>query len=206
MIRLSVFGIAIFFLTTLATAQTTLGPKLGLNISTLSGNERSGLTSKVGFNVGAFFNFKINDLIAVQPEVYFTMKGAKDTTIETEIHNFTYTLDYIEIPVLIKFSIPIPNSKFCPSVYVGPSVSFNLNAKVSEEINGTILEGDYEFINKTDYGLILGTNMGFRSKKFEYGLDIRYVMGLRSIYNTQEYSYDVKNHVFSLSFYFASSI
>ena len=48
-----------------AFAQLSMGPKLGLNVSSLTGD---GSNFRAGMNVGIFANYRINKLLAIQPE------------------------------------------------------------------------------------------------------------------------------------------
>ena len=193
-----------FFFTTLSSAQIQFGPKAGLIISNLNGNERN-FESKLGFEIGALFTYSFNDYLAVQPEIYYTTKGAKDTTIETEVHSLTILLDYIEVPILFKFSYPLKSYQINPSVYLGPAFSFKTGANIREDVGGLILEGSYNYVKTVDYSLVFGGSVGFQLKKSEYGLDIRYVMGMTSIYDRDKYDFDVKNRTLSFSIYMSSS-
>lgn len=56
-----------------AFAQLSMGPKLGLNVSSLTGD---GSNFRAGMNVGIFANYRINKLLAIQPEFYYSMQGA----------------------------------------------------------------------------------------------------------------------------------
>ncbi len=55
-----------------AFAQLSMGPKLGLNVSSLTGD---GSNFRAGMNVGIFANYRINKLLAIQPEFYYSMQG-----------------------------------------------------------------------------------------------------------------------------------
>ena len=54
-----------------AFAQLSMGPKLGLNVSSLTGD---GSNFRAGMNVGIFANYRINKLLAIQPEFYYSMQ------------------------------------------------------------------------------------------------------------------------------------
>lgn len=195
--------IAFCFLTTVATAQMQLGPKLGLNISNLHGNDAGESKSKLGFTVGAFFNVKLNDYLAIQPEVYYTTKGAKDTTIyDNQSYDYTFALEYVEIPLLVKVLIPL-GSKIRSTIFVGPSIAFNSSAKVKTDVDGVILEADYDYIKSTELGLVLGAGIGFPMGKNEIGFDARYNLGLTTI-DDLDNNADVKNNVININFYFAA--
>ena len=63
-------------------AQMQLGVKAGLNIASIGGDdadqilEGQSLDSKTGFAGGLFFMYQFSNMFAIQPEAYYTMKGA----------------------------------------------------------------------------------------------------------------------------------
>ena len=83
---LSLTFVLILFISPL-NAQMFIGPKAGLNIANFSGDDTDFLgesfDSKTGFNGGIFFMYQFSELFAIQPEAYYTMKGA------TLINRFT---------------------------------------------------------------------------------------------------------------------
>ena len=84
-----------------AFAQLSMGPKLGLNVSSLTGD---GSNFRAGMNVGIFANYRINKLLAIQPEFYYSMQGAgfDDISVLTKTLESNYTSHYLNIPVLLK--------------------------------------------------------------------------------------------------------
>ncbi|MFV8340692.1 outer membrane beta-barrel protein [Flavobacterium sp. LB3P21] len=57
-------------------AEMVFGVKGGLNISTITNADVDGVNSKslVGFHVGFFWEFKISNTFAIQPEVLFSLQ------------------------------------------------------------------------------------------------------------------------------------
>ena len=101
----------LFVFVSLSQAQMQIGPKAGLNISNISGNDAGSPDSKTGFCGGLFFMYQFSNMFAVQPEAYYTMKGAKEKeSIEGYTATATVSLDYIEVPILLKLVIPIQGS------------------------------------------------------------------------------------------------
>ena len=78
---------------TMSFAQMQAGLKAGVNISNLSGDDAGSPDSKTGFAFGGFFMYQFSPMFAIQPEAYYTMKGATEkmdfqgTTVD-----LTYTL------------------------------------------------------------------------------------------------------------------
>lgn len=104
-----------------------------------------------GFRYGGFLRFRISDMFAVRPEVTYSQKG---TTFETESsgysgsqiytasQEFTARYDYLSIPVLFEFRIPISQGSGTPIepfLFAGPSLSFLLKSKT--EVKSTFTSG-----------------------------------------------------------------
>ena len=202
----NLFLLSLTFLLTLfitpITAQMQIGPKAGLNIANVVGDdvEVLNLDSKTGFNGGIFFMFQFGDLFAIQPEAYYTMKGA---TLSGENSDITFSLDYIEVPVLLKLIIPVGGSNIRPSVFAGPSVGFNTTAKIKSESAEQDVKED---IKSTDFGLVFGGGIGIMIGKNELGFDIRYILGLSLLDDTSSNADDIKNAVISFNMYFGFSL
>ncbi|MCU0344171.1 MAG: PorT family protein [Ignavibacterium sp.] len=187
-------------------AQMQAGLKAGLNIANLSGDDAGSPDSKTGFAFGGFFMYQFSPMFAIQPEAYYTMKGATEkmdfqgTTVD-----LTYTLDYIEIPVLFKFLIPIQGSGVKPAIFAGPFLGINTTAKVKAEYQGESQEEDIEDTKSTEFGLQFGGGIGFPIGKGELGVDIRYILGLSTIDDSAAEA-DVKNNLINVNLYYSFSL
>jgi hypothetical protein len=183
-----------------------LGLKAGVNFANVVGDDIDGVESKTGFAGGLFFMYQFNKLFAIQPEAYYTMKGATNKeTFGGETAELTLSLDYIEIPILFKVIIPIENSPIRPSVFVGPYVAFNTTAKQKLEFMGDSEEADIEEVNSTDFGLVFGAGLGFPVGQNEVGVDFRYGLGLTTLDDSGE-NLDIKNSVFNINAYFGFNL
>lgn len=175
-----------------ATAQSPLnfGLRGGLNIANL--NNVDGTDARTGFTAGAYLNFKVPmSPVSIQPEILYTQKGFDASgTISGQQISTTTKLDYIEIPVLAKFSFaPGP---FTPKVYFGPYVGFNVKAEVEAEGGGQSGTTDIkDSVKDTDFGVVVGAEVSI--SKFNVG--IRYGAGLTKI---AEDDSDGKNGVLSI--------
>ncbi len=196
---LSIFSIMSF-------AQMQAGLKAGLNLANLSGDDAGSPDSKTAFAFGGFFAYQFSPMFAIQPEIYYSMKGATDNmTFEGATVDITYTFDYIEIPLLLKFMIPIQGSNIKPAIFAGPHVAINTTAKVKAEYQGDSQEEDIEDFKSSEFGLQFGGGVGFTVGKGELGFDIRYILGLSTIFDV-EGDPDVKNSVINFNLYYAFSL
>jgi len=178
----------------------TGGLKIGMNSAKLHGDtmkeleEELGeeLKSKWGLCAGGFIRFNISETFAIQPEVLYTMKGAKfEETIDGETIKFEMNFSYLEIPVLLKLMIPTPGG-IKPSLFAGPTLAIKLSAKEKLVYAGETEEDDIEEMKDTDFGLIIGAGVDFG----KLTVDLRYVLGLTTI--SEEAEEEAKNGVISL--------
>jgi hypothetical protein len=189
-------------------AQMQVGVKAGLNIANIGGSDADqlvgqSLDSKTAFAGGVFFMYQFSDMFAIQPEAYYSMKGA---TYSESGADLTISLDYIEVPLLLKFIIPIKGSNIRPSIFAGPSVGFNTTAKSKVEYQGQSMENDFKDDTKsTEFSLAFGGGIGFPVGNGELGVDIRYILGL-STFDDSSDPYDLKNNVINFNLYYGFSL
>jgi len=190
-----------------------LGLKAGVNFANINGADAdelvgNNLDTRTGFAGGIFFMYQFNNLFAIQPEAYYSMKGA---TYSENGGNLTWALDYIEVPLLFKVIIPVQGSNMRPSVFVGPAVGFNTTSKVTIEFNGQSEDMDLkDDTQSTDFSLVFGAGLGVGVGTNEVGVDVRYILGLTSIDNSSDNStedaLDLKNGVININVYFGFNL
>jgi hypothetical protein len=145
------------------------GAKLGFNFSTISSLE--GAETKLGLAIGGLAEIKLNEKFAIQPELMYSMLGAKG-----KASNETVELGYVVIPVMAKYYVA---DKF--SLEAGPQIGFLAFAKMaSYDSNQTIDVKD--LFNKTDFGMNFGGNYDF-ANNFSAGL--RYTAGLTETFKSE---------------------
>lgn len=157
-----------------AQAQTGFGIKGGMTIAKLTGDNTDALKSRTGFMVGGYAAIPIGEGTAIQPELNYAQKGAK---FETENGDVNEKFDYIEIPVLFKYTVAGEGAR--PYFLVGPYLGFNTSAKI--ESGGQSVDVGDE-IKSTDFGLVFG--IGVELQKFL--IEARYGLGLTDIYQEPE--------------------
>ena len=198
----------LFVFVSLSQAQMQLGPKAGLNIANIGGSDADklvgeSLDSKTGFSGGIFFMYQFNKMFAIQPEAYYSMKGA---TYKIGTGELTLTLDYFEIPLLLKLVIPVEGSNVRPAIFAGPALGFNTTAKLKGEAEGQTEEMDIkEYTKSTDFSLVFGGGVGFMVGTNELGADVRYILGLTT-WDDEADPLDVKNNVINFNVYFGFSL
>jgi len=175
---------------------TGKGIKAGVNWAGLGGGDVRDTNWKMGFSLGGFLIYRINDLISIQPEILVTQKKATSKK-DVEGGTWTYKVDvwYLEIPVLVKVAIPI-ESRIKPSVFGGPAVALKLSGKGKSEFTEGVVDRVVGGLESYDFGIILGAGAEFTLGFFpkgKFSADIRYNLGLTEI-NTDK---DIKTRVIS---------
>ncbi|MBP8114909.1 MAG: PorT family protein, partial [Chitinophagaceae bacterium] len=107
-------------------AQVQFGLKAGANFYTLGGDNAEGenINSKFGLNAGGIVNIPVSAKFKVQPEVVFSVQGAK----EEDGGNLNFNFNYINIPIMAQIYAT-------EGLYfeLGPQIGFLLKADLKDE-------------------------------------------------------------------------
>ena len=202
---------AVVLFTVISNAQDVkFGAKVGLNISNFSGDVAES-KSLIGAQLGGFAEIGISDKFAIQPELVFSMQGAKTEYSESDV-DYSYSeeskskLNYLNVPILAKYYVA---DKF--ALLAGPQFGFLISAKenydFSETSMGTTDAGSESIDTKDFYKtLALSFNIGTAYSITEnIFVDARYNLGLSSITKSftdefgDSFSADIKNNVIQFS-------
>jgi opacity protein-like surface antigen len=175
-------------------AQFSYGPKVGLNLANLSGDDVDNNSMLISFNAGVFGNYGINDMFSVQAEVNYEGKGAKFDTGDEDVN---MVLGYLTIPVLAKVTFG-DNIKFYANA--GPYIGLLMGATWDGEseyeyqqyvgldpvtfqpIYQTVTEKVKDSYKGTDFGAVIGAGAYFPlNDKMKIMVDARYGLGLGTI-------------------------
>lgn len=178
---------------------TQFGLKGGLNVANLAGDEKA--TAVPGAHIGLFAEFSISEKFSIQPELLFSMEGAKDNGVVTEA-GIDYNLEekiklnYINIPLMAKYYV---DKKF--SVLAGPQIGFVVSAKdkftVSDGVNSGSDEIDIkDEVESVDFGFNAGLAYDFNDKFFA---EMRYNLGLSNVFDIDGEDLEAFNRVFQVS-------
>ena len=202
---------AVVFFTVISNAQDIkFGAKVGLNISNFSGDVTDS-KSLIGAQLGGFAEISISDKFAIQPELLFSMQGAKSEYSESIIgdsyrEESKLKLNYLNIPILAKYYV---GDKF--AVLAGPQFGILMSAKENYDITETIAGTTDSYSGSADAKdfyktLAVSFNIGAAFSITEnIFVDARYNLGLSSIAKdfTDEFgdstSADIKNNVIQFS-------
>jgi hypothetical protein len=154
------------------------GIKGGINFTNLYVADVSRENMKIGFNAGLFAKLPITKGFSIQPELLYTVKGAKDTYSNFIQGNgeYRYNLNYLELPVLAVVNLA---KNF--NLHAGGYAAYLVSATVKDvRSDGTIVgakELRADDFKRFDYGLVGG--LGIDITNFTIGA--RYNYGLSSI-------------------------
>ncbi len=166
----------------------SFGIKGGVNLSNIYGTDADLLNPdmKLGGIGGAFVTL---DLVAlkIQPELLYSQKGYKWSYYGASV---TEHADYLEIPLLLKFSF---GKIIVPSIYLGPSIGVLVSAKETYQSQSYDAKDLY---NSNDFGLVFGAEVKTPAK---VSVEARYNLGLSKVYKAMyNYEPEIKNSAISV--------
>jgi len=164
--------------TTESNLKAKFGIKGGLNLTNLYVADVSTEHMKAGFNAGVFAKLPVTRGFSIQPELLYSLKGAKE-----DYNNFVqgsgeyrFNLGYMELPLLAVVNIA-PNF----NIHAGGYAAYLVNANIKNVNNQGSVVGATELstgdFNRWDFGLAGGA--GFDIQNFTIGA--RYNYGLSHI-------------------------
>lgn len=179
--------------------RPAIGFVAGVNFSTLAGDDITNATSRAGFTAGAYAAFLIRTGVALQPELLYSMEGAKLDIGE----NGGLRADYVRVPVMLRFAIPTASATR-PFLAVGPSFGFQTKCEVSGSSgSASITESCDDLANvfgsgferqKFDVAARLEAGLTFDTGGKRFSLGGSYSHGLTDLFKDR----DVKGRTFSL--------
>ena len=168
-----------------------MGVKGGINFADVKFNQ-SGTTSARWFPlVGAFAILPPHWGVSLQPEVLYSMKGAR---LGGKGAPTSLMLDYLEMPMLGRVSM----TAFGRRIYVvgGPAFGLRVRARTRAEFSGVTEEIDIsDELRRFDLGIAGGGGVELGALVF----DARYTFGLTDIDKDKTDGAKARNRVFSLT-------
>jgi hypothetical protein len=111
-------------------------------------------------------------------------------------------INYIEVPVLGKFWIPVSDPSMKPFVFVGPDVEFKVSCTAEGAIIAVTGSEDCDKTNgeimlkSTDFGVTGGAGVQFKAGNQIVRIDARYTHGLTDINDSGD-NRSIKNRAFA---------
>lgn len=138
--------------------NVSLGIKAGASLTNFVGADANGYKNRFGFNTGVFANIGLTRLVAFQPEVLYSQKGAKingNNDLGVRMH-------YVDVP--LAFHVNTDGFFF----EAGPQVGFLVAAKSQAGSASTDITDGYKSV---DFGYLAG--LGYQLKH-GLGIGLRY--------------------------------
>ena len=193
-----------------AFAQLSFGVKAGLNLSNMTlktaGEKEDDIKFKPGLNIGAFGDFELNDMLAVEAGLNVETKGLLMKEEEEFLGNkmkskATTNLIYVTVPVDVKLTFG--------SFYVlaGPYVGVAATGKVKNKVesNGdthkethdmNLGSGDDDDLKRLDFGLGFGAGYEINDN---LGVRAGYDLGLSNLTPKGDKDNSIKNGSINIS-------
>jgi hypothetical protein len=195
--RILVVLVVLMMFAVSASAQSSkaLGIKGGVNLFKPYGDDVVSIDYYTSFAVGVFYYHAFSEIFVLQPELYYSVKGGKETG------DSVLKLSYIDIPVLLKFNLPLEGKSWAPNLYAGPYLAFLMGA----DVDGHDVK---DYFSSTDFGLVVGAGADFHLSEGKHllELDFRYSMGFTKIYDADQQDIEAFNNGFQFLLGFGFSL
>ena len=180
-------------------SQISFGPKIGINVSSLSTSLADDLasikeSSKTGFQLGAFV--RIGTKFYVQPELLYSVKGGVLEVAGDAINPLgvksEYKMGTMDIPVLVGtklFSLPMVNVR----AFAGPIASFVISKDLT--IGNLVPDDDDIKLKNAIWSAAIGAGVDVMM----FTLDVRYEFGLNNISDDATTFSSMKSNTFNVS-------
>ncbi len=162
-------AIAFLLMTVTVHAQhTNIGIKGGLNAYNIKGDNSSNNDMKYSFHVGLLGHIHLDNQIALQPEIIYSVQGTK---YKSNGNDSQLNLNYVNIPLLIQYM-------FDNGFRIEAGAQLGILASAKSEVGNITTEVKSNF-KSTDIGAVVG--MSYVKPSTGLGFDIRYNHGLTNI-------------------------
>lgn len=189
-----------------ASNPTEIGIKGAVNLSTLY--TKDALKSDIisGFNAGFFAKIPVTSILAFQPELVLSTKGATITYNNTLADGtVNFNLKYLELPLLC-----VINVTKRLSLHAGPYVAYLIDNNVTNKANVHLFNFEQNLnmnnFNRIDAGIALGAGIDIET----ITMGMRYTLGLTKVGKTssfQDNDYTIPNSTNGvISFYLSVSV
>jgi len=181
----------------------TVGPKVGVNVTTLTNLE--GLESRAGFTAGGFLVYSFIENFGVGVDLLYSKEGARyefDVRDGDDFarYKFKTDLNYFRINVPFNYFFFKQENAFRPKIFAGPSLGILLSAKNKSELisatgnsmtvqeGTTTVTGNYK---TADFGALIGTGFNCRLAESTWlNFDVAYHIGASDIASHPENNAD----------------
>ena len=178
-----------------SSGQTTVTARveMGLNVAGLR-NEEGGSDSRIGLVAGGVVARGLTSVLGLQVGCLYSAKGVKSSS-----SNFTVALDYLEVPVLLTFTLrdnlPGPH----PVFLTGPVFDFKLRTRFGD-IPDAFQREFSRFVRDTEFGWLAGARIDIPRTSGNMTIEVRYTFGVTPVFDAdpRDSDADDRNSVFAV--------
>jgi hypothetical protein len=155
--------------------KAKFGIKGGFDLTTLYSSDVSTNHMKAGFDAGVFAKLPVTRGFSIQPELLYSLKGAKSTysNFIQGTGEYRFNLGYLQLPVLAVVNIA-PNF----NLHLGGYAAYLVNSNIKNVNNNGDLVNATELntsdFNRWDFGLVGGAAFDIENvtigARYNYGL------------------------------------
>jgi len=158
------------------------GLRLGLAVANVSSDDPqlNGSSAQAGLNVGAVIGFQLADDFPVFLEsgLYYTQKGGKGNDTGKK---FTYDLNYLEVPILVKYKYSFDDD-LSIQPFGGGYLALGVSGKVKNyDERSAFSSFSEDFFKRFDGGLRIGCGLEYQMLY----VDVAYEFGLANICHSE---------------------
>lgn len=157
----SILTVLFALICTMGFSQVSFNVKAGLNLSSYIGENSDHSEFKPGARIGVGMEYQFNDMISLQPSLFFSQKGAKyssgfdgniiDADADVKINQL-----YLELPVNVQFRFNIADNTNLV-IATGPYLACGVGGKAKFDgdasVGGIHINGDDKIDTFGDDGL-----------------------------------------------------
>lgn len=181
-------GLLILCCSGTALSQIQLGFLGGLNLANVNSDPEPAESAEIknlnAFGAGVTIGFKIGPFIVAQIDPMYLIKGYRmeEYSVEADAK-----IAYIELPLMLKYAFGSGGVR--PYIMAGPTIGFNVSAKIKSEGDDISVELDFkDQVKSMDFGLAFGAGLSFPMGKLALFVEGRYGLGLMDISDVDELS------------------
>ncbi|WP_299363329.1 porin family protein [Winogradskyella sp.] len=170
------------------------GAKAGLNIAGISfENDSYSTSSRIGFHIGGFVNYNLNEKFAVQPEVYFST-GGNEWDFSNESTTGEVKTSNLSIPILLQYEV-------IDNLVIEGGPQYNILLSIEQKIDGS--NDGFEDISEFYKSGIIGAAIGalYRLEDLVPGLaaGLRFAFDLTNINDVDVDAGNLRQNAFQVS-------
>lgn len=191
-----ILALSLVLLMTLGVNAQRFGARIGGNFSgMMSTVETKGTKIAPGLNVGLLAEFGPK-IVNAHIEVNYAQKGFNVNLEEDNLlKKSKFNIDYLEVPVLLKFNPPVLPLYFYAGPYFG--LALKGNTEITDyEVDGTDMLNtlddvdtdlftDNSFYKRSDFGVAAGLGSQFGLGPIHAFVEGRATLGLSNLYDTE---------------------